>query len=113
MLLAHQLLDGLPRELGVSAADGAAGERALELAAHRQLLGVRAALARARECAALQPDGMSRDTRAAWVRDYKGLVEQARAGVLKMLTEEWLVGDVANTEGAFTHFSRLLWWEGG
>ncbi|KAI0031297.1 nuclear pore protein 84/107 [Vararia minispora EC-137] len=48
-------------------------------------------LARAQECAAIEAPHMTRDTHAAWLRDYKGLVEQARQLIVGLFRMEWMV----------------------
>jgi len=42
---------------------------------------------------------MNKDTLAAWLKDYMGLVDQARDQIIKLLTCEWLVSDVEDTSG--------------
>ncbi|KAG1854566.1 hypothetical protein F4604DRAFT_1801736, partial [Suillus subluteus] len=36
---------------------------------------------------------MNRDTRAAWLSDYKGLMNQAYDAVVKLLTSNWMIPD--------------------
>jgi nuclear pore complex protein Nup107 len=46
---------------------------------------------------------MNRDTRAAWLSDYKGLIDQAYDAVVKLLTSDWMIRDEAGD-----HRSREL-----
>ncbi|KAG1743858.1 hypothetical protein EDB19DRAFT_1697425 [Suillus lakei] len=36
---------------------------------------------------------MNRDTRAAWLSDYKGLIDQAYDAVVTLLTSDWMMSD--------------------
>ncbi|KAI0723479.1 nuclear pore protein 84/107 [Earliella scabrosa] len=88
--LAKGLLDMLPPELG-SLQDPE--DEATEYMHYRQFFGVWETLARVVECAALEQPQMNKDTRAAWLADYRGLVEHAREDAVKLLTTDWLMAD--------------------
>ncbi|KAG1841563.1 hypothetical protein DFJ58DRAFT_718154 [Suillus subalutaceus] len=45
------------------------------------------------ECQSLEVSIMNRDTRAAWLSDYKGLMDQAYDAVVKLLTSDWMMPD--------------------
>ena len=80
----------LPPELG-SLQDPE--DEATEYMHYRQFFGVWETLARVVECAALEQPQMNKDTRAAWLADYRGLVEHAREDAVKLLTTDWLMAD--------------------
>ena len=65
--MARLLLDLLPPEL---AAIGAPEERAAEYLDYRHFFIAWETLERVAECQSLEAPQMSRDTRAAWLRDY-------------------------------------------
>lgn len=78
---------------------------------YRQLFMVWEALKRVVECQALEVPQMTKDTRAAWLSDYKvrylprprsrktettwhqTLLQQAREQVTRLLTTDWLIPD--------------------
>ncbi len=100
----------LPPEL---AAISTPEERAAEYLDYRQFFIAWETLERVTECQALEAPQMSRDTRAAWLKDYgvralhfpfpavmtgvshmmetQGLVSSAREQILKLLIVDWLV----------------------
>jgi nuclear pore complex protein Nup107 len=113
--VARLLLEMLPPEL---AAIDTPEERAAEYMDYRQFFIAWETLERATECQALEeaPQMMSRNTHAAWVKDYgvrtraplfslpsrdssskliangmQGLVSSVREQILKLLTMDWLV----------------------
>ena len=68
MQVAKRILELLPAELAsLTAPETEAGE----FLHHRQFFAVWAALARARECAALEQPQMNKESRAEWLTDYK------------------------------------------
>ncbi|EIW52209.1 uncharacterized protein TRAVEDRAFT_156299 [Trametes versicolor FP-101664 SS1] len=95
--VARSLLDMLPPELGTLREPE---EEATEYMHYRQFFGVWDALARVTECEALEQPQMNKDTRAAWLSDYKTLIEQAHEQVVKLLTTEWLVSDADSRANA-------------
>ncbi|KIP04648.1 hypothetical protein PHLGIDRAFT_109298 [Phlebiopsis gigantea 11061_1 CR5-6] len=66
---------------------------------YRQFFQVWETLDRVTECQALEVPQMTKDTRAAWLSDYKTLVEQAREQIIILLTTEWLVADSERRTG--------------
>ncbi|KAI0350765.1 hypothetical protein OH77DRAFT_1412455 [Trametes cingulata] len=90
--VAKTVLEMLPPELGTLREPE---EEATEYMHYRQFFGVWEALARVAECEALEQPQMNKETRAAWLSDYKTLIEQAREQVVKLLTTDWLVSDPA------------------
>ncbi|KAH9075675.1 107-domain-containing protein [Lactarius deliciosus] len=86
--VARLLLDLLPPEL---AAIGTPEERAAEYLDYRQFFIAWETLERVAECQALEAPQLSRDTHAAWLRDYTGLVSSAHEQIVKLLTTDWLV----------------------
>ncbi|KAF9071055.1 nuclear pore protein 84/107 [Rhodocollybia butyracea] len=94
--LAQQLLNMLPIEL---ASIGESEEQATEYLHYRQFFSIWETLERIVECQALEVSNMNRDTRNAWLRDYKLLLDQGHEQIVKLLTSEWLVSDVDATGG--------------
>ncbi|KAG1743877.1 hypothetical protein EDB19DRAFT_2023997 [Suillus lakei] len=45
------------------------------------------------ECQSLEVSIMNRDTKPAWLSDYKGLIDQAYEAVVKLLTSDWMMPD--------------------
>ncbi|KAH9043875.1 nuclear pore protein 84/107 [Lactarius pseudohatsudake] len=86
--VARLLLDLLPPEL---AAIGTPEERAAEYLDYRQFFIAWETLERVAECQTLEAPQLSRDTRAAWLGDYTGLVSSAHEQIVKLLTTDWLV----------------------
>ncbi|KAN0138564.1 Nuclear pore protein 84/107 [Lactarius tabidus] len=86
--VARLLLDLLPPEL---AAISTPEERAAEYLDYRQFFIAWETLERVAECQSLEAPQTSRDTRAAWLRDYTGLVSSAHEQIVKLLTTDWLV----------------------
>jgi nuclear pore complex protein Nup107 len=80
----------LPREL---ASIDKPEERATEYLHYRQFFTIWDSLDRVVECQSLEVSIMNRDTRAAWLSDYKGLMDQAYDAVVKLLTSDWMMGD--------------------
>ncbi|KAH9929251.1 nuclear pore protein 84/107 [Fomitopsis serialis] len=72
-------------------------EFATEHLHYRQFFVVWESLARVVECQALESPSMNRETRAAWLDDYKLLLRQAREQVTKLLTNDWLIIDAERT----------------
>ncbi|KAI0067354.1 hypothetical protein BV25DRAFT_1877263 [Artomyces pyxidatus] len=86
--VARLLLDMLPAEL---ASINEPEEFATEYLHLRQFFVIWDILDRVVECQALEAPQMTRDTRSAWLRDYRGLIEQAHELIIKLLTTDWLV----------------------
>ncbi|KAI0795934.1 nuclear pore protein 84/107 [Abortiporus biennis] len=89
--LAKRLLEILPPEL-LTIRDSE--ELAMEYMHYRQFFTVWDSLDRIGECLKMESPGMSKDTKAAWLNDYKTLISQAREQVIKLLTTEWLIPDM-------------------
>ncbi|KAJ7494494.1 nuclear pore protein 84/107 [Mycena galericulata] len=89
--VAQRLLVMLPLEL---ASISEPEERATEYLHYRQFFIIWDTLERVVECQALETPQMNRNTRAAWLEDYRALVDQAHDQISKLLTSEWLVSDV-------------------
>ncbi|KII84942.1 hypothetical protein PLICRDRAFT_146529 [Plicaturopsis crispa FD-325 SS-3] len=94
--IASTLLGMLPPEL---ASIREPDDRATEYLHYRQFFAIWETLERIVECQSLDVPGMTRDTRAAWLKDYRGLIDQAREQIVKLLTSEWLVSDVEEVGG--------------
>ncbi|TFY77691.1 hypothetical protein EWM64_g6318 [Hericium alpestre] len=88
--VAKKLLEFLPPEL---ASINEPEERATEYLNYRQFFNIWALLDRIVECQALETPHMTRDTRAAWLHDYKTLIVQAREQIVKLLTTDWLIAE--------------------
>lgn len=69
-------------------------ERATEYLHYRQFFAIWEILDRVVGCQSLEVSIMNRDTRAAWLSDYKGLMNQAYDAVVKLLTSDWMMPDV-------------------
>ncbi|KAF8553085.1 hypothetical protein OG21DRAFT_1589517 [Imleria badia] len=91
--LARGLLDMLPREL---ASIDEPEERATEYLHYRQFFNVWGLLDRVVECQSLEASLMNKDTRIAWLKDYKGLIDQAYESIVKLLTSDWMLPDQNN-----------------
>ncbi|RPD76536.1 hypothetical protein L226DRAFT_460097 [Lentinus tigrinus ALCF2SS1-7] len=94
--LAKNLLEMLPPELGTLQDPE---DQATEYMHYRQFFGVWEAFARVVECQALEQPQMNKETRAAWLNDYKGLIDQAREDTIKLLTTDWLMSEVEVNNG--------------
>ncbi|KAJ7695686.1 nuclear pore protein 84/107 [Mycena rosella] len=94
--VAQRLLVMLPLEL---ASISTPEERATEYLHYRQFFIIWDTLERVVECQALETPQMNRNTRAAWLEDYRALVDQAHDQITKLLTSEWLVSDVEEGGG--------------
>ncbi|KAI0048451.1 nuclear pore protein 84/107 [Auriscalpium vulgare] len=94
--VARLLLDMLPAEL---ASIDEPEDRVTEYLHYRQFFVIWDTLDRVVECQALEAPQMTRDTRTAWLKDYQGLVEQARDQIVKLLTTDWLIPGGENTGG--------------
>ncbi|KNZ76179.1 Nuclear pore complex protein [Termitomyces sp. J132] len=94
--LARQLLDMLPPEL---AAIGEPEEMATEYLHYRQFFVIWETLDKVVESQALEVARMNRDTRLAWLDDYRGLIDRAHERITKLLESEWLVTDVETPGG--------------
>lgn len=90
--LAKNLVEMLPREL---ASIDQPEERATEYLHYRQFFTIWDSLDRVVECQSLEVSIMNRDTRVAWLSDYKGLIDQAYDAVVKLLTSDWMMPDDA------------------
>lgn len=88
--LAKNLVEMLPREL---ASIDQPEERATEYLHYRQFFTIWDSLDRVVKCQSLEVSIMNRDTRAAWLSDYKGLIDQAYDAVVKLLTSDWMMPD--------------------
>ncbi|EGO23158.1 hypothetical protein SERLADRAFT_450816 [Serpula lacrymans var. lacrymans S7.9] len=88
--LARTLLDMLPPEL---ASIGEPEDRAVEYLHYRQFFNVWEILERVTECQSLEVSVMNKDTRAAWLKDYKDLIDQAHEMIIKLLTLDWMIFD--------------------
>lgn len=89
--LAQSLLGMLPPELTTL---GEPEERATEYLHYRQFFMIWETLERVVEYQAKDVPGMGREARAAWLADYKAVIEEARDQITKLLTSEWLVTEV-------------------
>ncbi|GLB38465.1 putative nuclear pore protein 84 / 107 [Lyophyllum shimeji] len=94
--LAQTLLGMLPAEL---AAIGEPEEQATEYLHYRQFFIIWETLDRVVQSQALEIAHMNRETRLAWLTDYRGLIDQAHDQITKLLTSEWLVTDVEKPGG--------------
>ncbi|EIN06492.1 nuclear pore protein 84/107 [Punctularia strigosozonata HHB-11173 SS5] len=94
--IARVLLTALPAEL---ASIREPEECTDEYYCYRQLFSVWQASEKVADFEASDPRQMSRDLRTTWMSDYKAIVEQAREQFLKLLTTEWLVSNVLDTQG--------------
>ncbi|KZP13590.1 hypothetical protein FIBSPDRAFT_797582 [Athelia psychrophila] len=94
--VAQLLLQMLPLEL---ASISEPEETATEYLHYRQFFNIWETLARVVECQALEVQVMSKDTKAAWLKDYVGLVDEAYEQITKLLTSEWLVNDTETPAG--------------
>ncbi|KAH7921000.1 nuclear pore protein 84/107 [Leucogyrophana mollusca] len=94
--LARSLLEMLPREL---ASIDEPEERATEYLHYRQFFNIWETLDRVVECQSLEVSLMNKDTRVAWLNDYKGLIDQAHDSIIKLLTSDWMLPDLSNTGG--------------
>ncbi|KAI0294069.1 nuclear pore protein 84/107 [Multifurca ochricompacta] len=94
--VARSLLDMLPPELTVITTPE---ERAAEYLDYRQFFIAWETLERVVESGALVTPQMSRDTRAAWLKDYTSLVSSAQEKILKLLTTDWLVAEAETPSG--------------
>jgi nuclear pore complex protein Nup107 len=45
------------------------------------------------ECQSLEMSIMNLGTRAAWLSDYKGIMDQAYNAIVKLLTSDWMMED--------------------
>ncbi|KAJ7221638.1 nuclear pore protein 84/107 [Mycena pura] len=88
--VAQRLLVMLPLEL---ASISEPEERATEYLHYRQFFIIWETLERVVECQALETPQMNRNTRTAWLEDYRTMVDQAHEQITKLLTSEWLVSD--------------------
>ncbi|KAF7294646.1 Nuclear pore complex protein [Mycena indigotica] len=86
--LAQKLLVLLPIEL---ASIPEPEERATEYLHYRQFFVIWETLERVVDCQALETPQMNRSTKAAWLQDYQGLIDQAHDQITKLLTSDWLV----------------------
>ncbi|KAI0086032.1 nuclear pore protein 84/107 [Irpex rosettiformis] len=93
--VAKSLLEVLPTEL---ASIREPEERSVEYMHYRQFFMVWETLNRVVETQALEVPQMTKETRAAWLSDYKTLVQQAREQVIRLLTTDWLVTDADRAE---------------
>ncbi|KAK7436197.1 Nucleoporin nup84 [Stygiomarasmius scandens] len=94
--LGQKLLSMLPPELSsIPEPD----EQATEFLHYRQFFDIWETLERITQCQALEVPNMSRETRTAWLSDYKLLIDRGRDQITKLLTSEWLVSDVENAGG--------------
>ncbi|KAI9454791.1 nuclear pore protein 84/107 [Boletus coccyginus] len=91
--LARGLLDMLPHEL---ASIDEPEERATEYLHYTQFFSVWGLLDRVVECQSLEVSLMNKDTRGAWLKDYKGLIDQAYESIVKLLTSDWMLPDQSN-----------------
>lgn len=96
--LAKNLLEMLPPELGTLQDPE---DQATEYMHYRQFFGVWETFARVVECQALEQPQMNKETRVAWLDDYKGLIEQAREDTIKLLTTDWLISELEVNNGEF------------
>ncbi|KAH9475030.1 Nucleoporin nup107 [Psilocybe cubensis] len=90
---AQKLLLLLPEEL---AAIAEPEEMATEYMHYRQFFGIWDVFKQIVECQAMENSithgrGASREEKARWIAEYRGLVDQAHDQTLKLLTTEWLV----------------------
>ncbi|KAG1772965.1 nuclear pore protein 84/107 [Suillus placidus] len=88
--LAKNLVEMLPREL---ASIDQPEEPATEYLHYRQFFTIWDSLDRVVECQSLEVSIMNRDTRAAWLSDCTGLIDQVYDAVVKLLTSDWMMPD--------------------
>ncbi|KAG1763900.1 107-domain-containing protein [Suillus placidus] len=89
--LAKNLVEMLPRELD---SIDQPEERVAEYFHYRQFFTIWDSLdRRVVECQSLEVSIMNRDNRAAWLSDYKGLIDQAYDAVVKLLTSDCMMPD--------------------
>ncbi|KAG1854581.1 107-domain-containing protein [Suillus subluteus] len=88
--LAKNLTEMLPCEL---ASIDQPEERAAEYLRYRQFFTIWDSHDWVVECQSLEVSIMNRDTKAAWLSDYKGLMYQAYDAVVKLLTSDWMMPD--------------------
>jgi nuclear pore complex protein Nup107 len=119
--LARGLLDMLPREL---ASIDEPEERATEYLHYRQFFNVWSHLDRVVECQSSEASLMNKDTRIAWLKDYKvnqspdpsvwlmsfrqGLIDQAYESIVKLLTSDWMLPDQSNPAGLYCLSSVII-----
>ena len=94
--LAKNLLEMLPPDLGTLQDPE---DQATEYMHYRQFFGVWETFARVTECQTLEQPQMNKETRAAWLNDYKGLIDQAREDTIKLLTTDWLTSELEVNNG--------------
>ncbi|KAG6859770.1 hypothetical protein C0995_004318, partial [Termitomyces sp. Mi166 len=94
--LAKQLLDMLPPEL---AAIAEPEEMATEYLHYRQFFDIWETLDKVVQAQALEVARMNRETRLAWLDDYRGIIDKAHDQITKLLESEWLVTDVERPGG--------------
>ncbi|EIW74182.1 hypothetical protein CONPUDRAFT_140572 [Coniophora puteana RWD-64-598 SS2] len=88
--LAQSLLELLPAEL--ASIDGPE-ELSVEYLNYRQFFTIWEALDRVTECRSLEVSLMGKEARLSWLKDYKGLIDQAYELIEKLLTSDWLFAD--------------------
>ncbi|THH14665.1 hypothetical protein EW146_g5692 [Bondarzewia mesenterica] len=94
--VAKLLLDMLPPELpSISEAE----ERGTEYLHYQQFFEIWQTFDRVVECQALESSHMTREARIMWLKDYKGLIDQAREEVMTLLTTDWLITDPSSAGG--------------
>ncbi|KAG1803245.1 uncharacterized protein BJ212DRAFT_1549700 [Suillus subaureus] len=88
VLLAKNLVEMLPHEL---ASINQLEEQATEYLHYRQFFMIWDNLDHVIECWSIVVLIMNWDTRAAWLSNYKGLIDQAYDAVMKLLTSDWMM----------------------
>ncbi|CAL1702971.1 unnamed protein product [Somion occarium] len=82
--------------------------QATEFLHYRQFFMVWEALDRVVQFEALGESDMASQTRAAWLEDYKILLQQAREQVTRLLTTEWLVSEEERMNGDDRRLRELI-----
>lgn len=103
--IAKTVLAMLPREL---ASIREPEERATEYLHYRQLFVAWDALSQIEGCKNLESPQMAKDTRIAWLEDYKSLTNSAREQVIKLLTTEWLVSEAERSDPTDRRIRELI-----
>ncbi|KAL4062442.1 nuclear pore protein 84/107 [Scleroderma yunnanense] len=86
--LARKLLDMLPREL---ASINEPEDRATEYFHYRQFFNIWELLDKVVQCQSLHVSLVNKDARAAWLSDYKGLIDETYDAIVKLLTSDWML----------------------
>ncbi|KAJ3474231.1 hypothetical protein NLI96_g12576 [Meripilus lineatus] len=94
--IAKTVLDMLPRGLSSMREPE---DRAMEYMHYKQFFIVWEAVERVIQSQSVEVSHIDKESRLAWLEDYRTLVDQAREQAVKLLTTEWLVSDVEKGNG--------------